>query len=78
MNNKTPIKIINWSIILFFFSLFNTAAQASDRVALVIGNSNYQSSPLRSPANDAQDTNSALSKLMVFIKFGVTNLELSG
>ena len=36
---------------------------AAERHALVIGNANYQSSPLRNPLNDAQDMAAALKGL---------------
>jgi formylglycine-generating enzyme required for sulfatase activity len=40
------------------------------RVALVIGNANYQSSPLRNPVNDAEDTASALRSLGFQVTLG--------
>ena len=44
-------------VILFIFLSFYLVAQESERrTALVIGNSAYSTSPLRNPANDAQDT----------------------
>ncbi len=38
-------------------------ASASGRVALVVGNSAYGSSPLRNPVNDASDMAAKLRKL---------------
>ena len=46
--------------ILFFTGLPETHAQAENRVALVIGNGAYATSPLRNPVNDAQDMAAAL------------------
>ncbi|MCK5341118.1 MAG: caspase family protein [Desulfobulbaceae bacterium] len=46
--------------ILFFSGLPETHAQAENRVALVIGNGAYATSPLRNPVNDAQDMAAAL------------------
>jgi uncharacterized caspase-like protein len=51
----------------------NVVGKASDsqrRVALVIGNANYQSSPLRNPVNDAEDTASALRSLGFEVTLG--------
>src|ERR1700712_4431543 len=39
------------------------AAQAADRVALLIGNNNYGAAPLRNAVNDARDLGQALSEL---------------
>src|SRR6202171_6491390 len=39
------------------------AAQAADRVALLIGNNNYGSTPLRNATNDAKDLAEALKEL---------------
>ena len=38
-------------------------AHAADRVALLIGNNNYASTPLRNAANDARDLSEALKEL---------------
>ncbi|MDM8522709.1 SUMF1/EgtB/PvdO family nonheme iron enzyme [Desulfococcaceae bacterium HSG8] len=40
-----------------------TAAQSENRVALVIGNGNYESSPLRNPVNDVRAMSETLGKL---------------
>lgn len=72
-------------IIIFFISLIFPAMAIADdrgvtvvgktgdsqrRVALVIGNANYQSSPLRNPVNDAEDTASALKSLGFEVTLG--------
>jgi hypothetical protein len=39
-------------------------AQAAERkVALVVGNANYKSSPLKNPRNDAQDMAASLKRI---------------
>ena len=43
--------------------LLATAAGAADRVALLIGNNNYSSTPLRNAANDAKDLGDTLKEL---------------
>jgi len=43
--------------------LFSTIAIAQDRIALVIGNSDYKVSPLKNAINDAEDITLALKKL---------------
>ncbi len=62
LNNKSDhlLLIIFCSL---FFSLVSTNADAKKRVALVIGNSNYQSSPLANPSQDAIDMSKALKNL---------------
>ena len=50
-----------WIIVLC--ALFSGPAIAGQRVALIIGNSNYETGPLVNPVNDASDMASALSKL---------------
>ena len=42
---------------------FASAALAAERVALLIGNNNYPTSPLRNAANDAKDLSDALKEL---------------
>ena len=55
------IVLLNMSV--FDRSVFNTStAYASSRTALVIGNSRYQSAPLKNPANDARDIAALLKK----------------
>jgi len=44
-------------------ALAATRAHAADRVALLIGNNNYASTPLRNAANDARDLSEALKEL---------------
>ena len=55
---------------LLFFFIFLFALSAEQRTALVIGNSDYKSSPLKNPANDAQDMAAELEEL----GFSVTEL----
>jgi uncharacterized caspase-like protein len=43
--------------------LLATRAHAGDRVALLIGNNNYSSTPLRNAANDAKDLSETLKEL---------------
>ena len=52
------------SLILVFFLFFPKAAFSSQRqrIALVIGNSNYKFNPLVNPVNDANDMTAALKK----------------
>jgi uncharacterized caspase-like protein len=47
------------------------ASDSQRRIALVIGNANYQSSPLRNPINDAEDTASALRNLGFQVTLGM-------
>lgn len=58
-------KIVFVSLVLIFAAdIFNIAlVHAANRVALVIGNSKYISSPLKNPANDAIDIASQLKSL---------------
>ena len=51
--------VIVFSLIVALPSLADAAA----RIALVIGNSNYKSAPLKNPANDAQDMSDTLRDL---------------
>ncbi len=61
MDNTTSI--IFKLIILTLCCLFiQTAAAAQNRIALVIGNSNYELSPLKNPANDARDISIELKR----------------
>ena len=60
-------KIIIWPVSIFillivFFISMATYARAERRTALVIGNSNYEISPLKNPVNDASDIALALQK----------------
>lgn len=55
-----PIKFC--SILLLLFS-FLPHANAANRVALIIGNSNYHFSPLTNPVNDAQDMAKTLENM---------------
>jgi len=50
--------------LLFIVSLtVSLAVHAQERIALVIGNSNYAESPLKNPVNDARDISKQLKKL---------------
>jgi len=56
---------------LFTFAslvLFSTSIFAQDRIALVIGNSDYEINPLENPVNDAQD----IAKVLTSLDFRVT------
>lgn len=60
---KSIFKRISLIFFLFIFTfLFISQAQAERRTALVIGNSNYETSPLKNPANDASDMALTLRK----------------
>ena len=50
-------------VILLIFSGFVFGEENERRIALVIGNSDYQTSPLRNPVNDAEDMSIALVSL---------------
>lgn len=70
-------------IIVVLFGLFlciwcNDGLCASDRVALVIGNQDYQDAPLKNPVNDANDLSEALHQLgfTVITKINVTHREM--
>ena len=55
-------------LILLAFSMISLSAFAKVRVALVIGNSNYQVKPLSNPVNDARD----MAKMLRELGFDVT------
>ncbi len=44
-----------YTLIGLLFYIYSVSVQATPRTALVIGNSQYQSSPLANPENDAED-----------------------
>ena len=50
-------------LLTLFLVLFSTSIFAQDRIALVIGNSDYKVSPLKNAINDAEDISQALKKL---------------
>ena len=62
--------LVTLVILFIFLSFFLVAQESERRTALVIGNSAYSTSPLRNPANDAQDISAALAEL----GFSVTSL----
>lgn len=57
---KRSFFFIIFSIVTIFFV---SADQTAPRIALVIGNGNYEVSPLKNPKNDATDISHALGKL---------------
>ena len=59
---RERIMILTLICMACFLGLVNPAVAAT-RTALVIGNSNYKSAPLRNPANDAKDIANALRGL---------------
>ena len=63
-------KTIFFSLSFFLLLTLGNTALASDKVALVIGNSSYKEAPLKNPKNDASDVSNALEKL----GFSVTSL----
>lgn len=65
---KTKAAGIIVSFLLFFFAGHLPIWAATDqRVALVIGNSSYSTSPLANPVNDANDMASALRRLGFYV-----------
>jgi hypothetical protein len=58
--SRTTCKLFVYAAILFLAGLSSAYAQAENRVALVIGNGAYATSPLKNPTNDAQDMAAAL------------------
>ena len=70
MNSKLCCAVMSVVICLLFF--VSSSAMSAQRVALVIGNSNYANAPvLANPRNDASDIGAALERL----GFDVTRLE---
>ena len=51
------------ALITLFFLYSSAFTQAGERLALVVGNANYQYGSLKNPINDAEDIQSALQKL---------------
>ena len=78
---KAPISFLVTVILLFTTSAYghqerglglnNSSALSNRRIALVIGNGAYTSSPLRNPPNDSTDMAAALSKLGFTVDHGV-------
>jgi len=62
-----PTRIIVFSLLVFFFLTSFCEAATERRIALVIGNSNYEIGRLRNPVNDATDMAAALKKLGFFV-----------
>src|SRR5205814_2615560 len=62
MAGKTPMESIR-VLAAVGLLLFAAAATAAERVALLIGNNQYATIPLRNAANDAKDLSEALKEL---------------
>ncbi len=63
MNKINPVQpILKIVFSLLFLLLLSQQAISGKRVALVIGNADYQDAPLSNPANDAVDISAALRK----------------
>jgi uncharacterized caspase-like protein len=50
-------------LVLLCFALSGTASMAQTRIALLIGNNNYATAPLRNAVNDARDLSEALKEV---------------
>jgi len=61
--NKITLIIAYHVLTAFLCTLLAHPAVAQQRIALVIGNGNYETGPLANPANDAADMASTLKKL---------------
>jgi uncharacterized caspase-like protein len=70
-----PLKVFLALFILVLVNPSSLLAAPEKRTALVIGNSNYSSSPLKNPVNDANDMAAMLKKLGfdVILKKNVTH-----
>ena len=72
MGIRLRARVAAAAVMILLLPAFMTPASASDRVALVIGNANYDHVPvLANPLNDASDIGAALDRL----GFEVTRLE---
>ena len=73
MNKKLIFTVL---VLAFFLNLSMT--NATDRVALVIGNGSYKSAPLKNPVNDARDMATVLKKsgFIVTLKMNATKKEM--
>jgi hypothetical protein len=65
------MKNLIFLISLFFLALTNSEAQSDKRIALVIGNSNYDLGALKNPVNDAELMKQTLEELDFDIYYGV-------
>jgi uncharacterized caspase-like protein len=74
------MKLIVFFVGLCFVACTAFAQQKEQRVALVIGNSTYKSSPLKNPANDALDISLKLKNLNfeVITKINLTTKQIGG
>ena len=61
--NSILTRISLLTLCLFLFIPIQSHTATGQRLALVIGNSNYESYPLRNPVNDASDMALALQKV---------------
>ena len=61
--NTRVIKVIPHAVMILLIVATVLPAGAAQRVALVIGNSQYESAPLANPVNDATDMAAALTRL---------------
>ena len=62
-NNDPLFFSIVHSLLIILIGSFMSIAHAETKVALIIGNANYQSSPLTNPKNDAVDMSAMLKSL---------------
>ena len=76
MKKKSAILIICFLIV----SIIPSAQESERRIALVIGNADYTSSPLENPINDARDISEALGDLgfTVTMKLDCSSQEMFG
>jgi hypothetical protein len=62
---KTETLFVIYTMLLWFIAAdaFSSQAEVQHKIALVIGNSNYVSKPLKNPKNDAEDFAAKLTEL---------------
>ncbi|HET6459977.1 MAG TPA: caspase family protein [Syntrophales bacterium] len=77
---STLLKICVFSLCLVLLSPVQSKAAKEPRLALIIGNSSYQSGPLKNPVNDATDMAAMLKKLgfTVILKKNANLEEMEG
>ncbi|HBR22576.1 MAG TPA: hypothetical protein DD713_08460, partial [Nitrospiraceae bacterium] len=75
---STLIRIVFSLFLLFLFIPNSLQAATGQRIALVIGNSNYKAAPLRNPVNDATDMARSLKNLgfKVILKTNVAKRDM--
>ncbi len=81
--SRRPVKVAHCGAVFFLAALLawsGAACAASERVALLIGNNNYQVSPLRNAVNDARDLGEALRELgfKTIVRENTTRQEMIG